>query len=59
MGLVVPFEPSRMPKRRPAPAPLPKAVAEIIILPVVQHVRPKPVPAEPRAAEQVPAQQPS
>lgn len=57
MGLVVPFERSRLPMRRQVPAPRPSAAAEIIVLQVVQHVRPRPV--ELRATEQVPVQQPS
>lgn len=54
MGSVVPFELSRLPKRQPAP--LPRAAADIVILQVVQHVRP--APTEPRTSEPLPAQQP-
>lgn len=57
MGSVVPFEISRMPKRRQVPMPMPRAAADVIILEVVQHVRPAQMPADPRPPEQA-AQKP-
>lgn len=57
MGSVLPFEPSQVPRRQPVSAPM-REIAQIVILPVVQRVRPKPVPPETRPAEQAAVPQP-